>query len=256
MFRNFQWSSKIMAQSLMSLIITQLMDVVAFQEHMLFQLIVKSYEKRDTMFLTMFVIFDFHYKIMNILWVFEIFEVVDHVLLDFSWLSFESLFPTSLAIWSVMFFSTRKLYFLMTRSGANYVKIRFFLRSTNGLFFIELLYPFTEWLIRYDSELKIGFITKIMSSFLLDCFLSSRFTPSLHTKDVVTIILFVEDIETEMHNFVFDFSWVCPNVRQVLLYHAFQVRFIMSNIHMLDVRSWYEELLIVSTYSLLILELR
>ena len=46
----------------------------------------------------------------------------------------------------------------------------FFLRSAIGLFLIELLYPFTNLLIRYESELKIGFITKIVSSFLLDCF--------------------------------------------------------------------------------------
>ena len=89
----------------------------------------------------------------------------------YSWLSFESLFfSIPLSIWSEMFFLIRKLYFLMMRSGANYVKIHCFKRSTVGLFLIELLYPFTEWLIRYDSELKIGFITKIVSSFLLDCF--------------------------------------------------------------------------------------
>ena len=176
MFRNFRWSSKIMAPSLMSLIITQLMDVAAFQEHILFKLIVKSYDIRDSIFLTMFVIFDFHWKIMNISWVVEIFQVVDHVLLDYSWLSFESLFffPIPLSIWSEMFFLIRKLHFLMMRSETNYVKIHCFKRSTVGLFLIELLYPFTECLVRYDSELKIGFITKIVSSFLLDCFFYLR----------------------------------------------------------------------------------
>ena len=96
---------------------------------------------------------------------------------------------------------------------------------------------------RYDSELDIGFITKIVPSFLLDYFFDLRavdplsFNPSFHTTDVVTIILFIEGIGSEMHNFVFDFSWVCPNVRQVFPNHAFRVRLIMSKIHTSDLLS-------------------
>ena len=73
-----------MAQSVISLIITQLMDVFFSQQHNNIQLIVKSHDIRDSIFLTIFVIFDFQVKMMNISWVPEIFQVVGQVLLDYT----------------------------------------------------------------------------------------------------------------------------------------------------------------------------
>ena len=156
-----------MAQSLISLIITQLMDVFFFQEHNNIQLMVKSHDIRDSIFLTIFVIFDFQVKILNISWIAEIFQVVGHVLLDYSWLSFD-------------FFSRYQFdrkysqfeSFTFSWWGREQTLLRFIVFFT--FYFRTFPYwtfvSFTNWLIRYDSELKIEFITRIVSSFLLDYF--------------------------------------------------------------------------------------
>ena len=79
-----------MAQSLISLTMTQLIDVVFYHERNNVDRKILRYKRLD--------VSDdvchlwFQVKIVNISWALEIFQVVGHVLLDYSWSSFESFF--------------------------------------------------------------------------------------------------------------------------------------------------------------------